>query len=67
LPTDEANISVPSAYGLTLMPVRPRGRYCIAINVGALLEAAKTAFATSGVDAPAKEIAALAGVGVGTL
>jgi AcrR family transcriptional regulator len=36
-------------------------------NVGALLEAAKTVFATSGVDAPAKEIADLAGVGVGTL
>jgi AcrR family transcriptional regulator len=32
-----------------------------------LLEAAKTVFATSGVDAPAKEIADLAGVGVGTL
>ena len=36
-------------------------------NTHALLDAAKTAFATSGVDAPAKEIAALAGVGVGTL
>ena len=36
-------------------------------NTDSLLEAAKTAFATSGVDAPAKEIAALAGVGVGTL
>src|SRR5918996_2312182 len=36
-------------------------------NIGSLLEAAKTAFATSGVDAPAKEIAARAGVGVGTL
>ncbi len=36
-------------------------------NTGSLLEAAKTAFATSGVDVPAKEIAALAGVGVGTL
>jgi hypothetical protein len=36
-------------------------------NVDALLEAAKTVFATSGVDAPAKEIADLAGVGVGTL
>jgi AcrR family transcriptional regulator len=36
-------------------------------NVGALLDAAKTVFATSGVDAPAKEIADLAGVGVGTL
>jgi AcrR family transcriptional regulator len=36
-------------------------------NIGSLLEAAKAAFATSGVDAPAKEIAARAGVGVGTL
>lgn len=36
-------------------------------NVVALLEAAKTVFASSGVDAPAKEIADLAGVGVGTL
>jgi AcrR family transcriptional regulator len=36
-------------------------------NIGALLEAAKSSFATSGVDAPAREIAALAGVGVGTL
>jgi len=36
-------------------------------NIDALLDAAKAAFGTSGVDAPAKEIAALAGVGVGTL
>jgi AcrR family transcriptional regulator len=36
-------------------------------NVDALLEAASTVFATSGVDAPAKEITDLAGVGVGTL
>jgi AcrR family transcriptional regulator len=36
-------------------------------NSDALLEAAKAVFATSGVDAPAKEIADLAGVGVGTL
>jgi AcrR family transcriptional regulator len=36
-------------------------------NVGSLLEAAKAVFAASGVDAPAKEIADLAGVGVGTL
>ncbi|MUL41449.1 TetR/AcrR family transcriptional regulator [Streptomonospora sp. PA3] len=36
-------------------------------NIDALLEAAKTVFATSGVDAPAKEIADKAGVGVGTL
>lgn len=36
-------------------------------NVEALLEAAKTVFATSGVDAPVREIAEQAGVGVGTL
>ncbi len=36
-------------------------------NIDALLEAAKVIFGTSGVDAPAKEIADLAGVGVGTL
>jgi AcrR family transcriptional regulator len=36
-------------------------------NIDSLLEAAKAVFAASGVDAPAKEIADLAGVGVGTL
>lgn len=36
-------------------------------NVTAILSAAKAIFATSGVDAPAKEITDLAGVGVGTL
>jgi AcrR family transcriptional regulator len=36
-------------------------------NADALLEAAKTVFAGSGVDAPAKQIADLADVGVGTL
>jgi AcrR family transcriptional regulator len=36
-------------------------------NVVALVAAAKTVFAGSGVDAPAKEITDLAGVGVGTL
>jgi AcrR family transcriptional regulator len=36
-------------------------------NIGSLLEAAKAVFATAGVDAPAKEIADMAGVGVGTL
>lgn len=36
-------------------------------NSGALLEAALAVFATSGVDAPVREIAARAGVGVGTL
>jgi AcrR family transcriptional regulator len=36
-------------------------------NIDSLLEAAKAVFATRGVDAPAKEIADAAGVGVGTL
>ena len=36
-------------------------------NIDSLLEAAKAAFSTSGVDAPPKQIADLAGVGVGTL
>jgi AcrR family transcriptional regulator len=36
-------------------------------NLDSLLEAAKTVFGTAGVDAPAKEITDLAGVGVGTL
>ncbi|HEY0118134.1 MAG TPA: helix-turn-helix domain-containing protein [Cellulomonas sp.] len=36
-------------------------------NVAALLDAAKTVFAEAGVDAPAKRITDLAGVGVGTL
>jgi AcrR family transcriptional regulator len=36
-------------------------------NIGSLLEAARAVFASSGVDAPAREIADLAGVGVGTL
>ncbi|RTL50906.1 MAG: TetR/AcrR family transcriptional regulator [Bradyrhizobiaceae bacterium] len=36
-------------------------------NLEALLQAAKTVFATSGVDAPVREIADQAGVGIGTL
>lgn len=36
-------------------------------NIDALLEAAKTVFAESGVDAPIRSIAERAGVGVGTL
>ena len=35
-------------------------------NIDALLDAAKVVFSTSGVDAPVREIAARAGVGVGT-
>jgi AcrR family transcriptional regulator len=45
----------------------PRRRADARRNVGALVEAARTVFSTSGVDAPAKEITDLAGVGVGTL
>lgn len=36
-------------------------------NIDALLEAAKSVFAASGVDAPVREIAETAGVGVGTV
>ncbi len=36
-------------------------------NIEALLDAAKAAFATSGVETPVREIAARAGVGVGTV
>lgn len=36
-------------------------------NLDALLDAAKTVFATSGVDAPVREVAAQAGVGVATV
>ncbi|MEV0136066.1 TetR/AcrR family transcriptional regulator [Dactylosporangium sp. NPDC050688] len=45
----------------------PRRRADARRNVEALLEAARKVFDTSGVDAPAKEITDLAGVGVGTL
>lgn len=45
----------------------PRRRADARRNVDALVEAARAVFATSGVDAPAKEITDLAGVGVGTL
>ena len=48
-------------------PASRRRRADARRNVGALIEAARTVFATSGVDAPAKEITDLAGVGVGTL
>jgi AcrR family transcriptional regulator len=44
-------------------PVRADARH----NVDALLVAARAVFARSGVDAPAREVAAEAGVGVGTL
>jgi AcrR family transcriptional regulator len=48
--------------------VTPRRRRADAVrNSGAVLEAAKAVFAESGVDAPMREIAARAGVGVGTI
>ena len=51
------------------VPGRPprRRRADAQRNIDSLVEAARTVFATSGVDAPAKEITDLAGVGVGTL
>lgn len=49
--------------GDTARPVRIDARR----NVEALLETARATFATDGVDAPVRQIAARAGVGVGTL
>lgn len=51
----------------TPAPAQRRKRADAQRNIDALLEAAKAVFATSGVDAPAKEIADWASVGVGTL
>jgi AcrR family transcriptional regulator len=48
-------------------PAQRRTRADAQRNRDALLDAAKAVFATGGVDAPAKEIADRAGVGVGTL
>jgi AcrR family transcriptional regulator len=44
-----------------------RVRVDVQRNLDALLQAAKTVFASSGVDAPVREIAEKAGVGVGTV
>lgn len=56
--SDDAGRAVPKS-----RPVRADAQR----NIDALLEAALTVFATSGVDAPVREIAAEAGVGIGTL
>ncbi len=48
-------------------PVERRKRVDAQRNLHALLEAAKAVFATLGVDAPARDVADQAGVGVGTL
>jgi AcrR family transcriptional regulator len=45
----------------------PKRRADVARNESALLAAAAEVFATSGVDAPVREVAAAAGVGMGTL
>jgi AcrR family transcriptional regulator len=58
-----ADSPAPDIPGGARRPIRADARR----NIGSLLEAAKAVFGTSGVDAPAKEIADLAGVGVGTL
>src|ERR1019366_7694281 len=55
-----------SSTGRSVEPSR-RQRSDAQRNVVALVDAAKTVFAGSGVDAPAKEITDRAGVGVGTL
>jgi AcrR family transcriptional regulator len=52
---------------VTETPAARRRRADAERNLAALLDAARTVFATSGVDAPAKEITDKAGVGVGTL
>src|SRR5882757_6089114 len=63
-----AGNTVPTGSAGLGAPERPRRlRADARRNIDSLLEAAKTVFGTSGVDAPAKEIADLAGVGVGTL
>lgn len=57
--------AAPPADGSTIPPLRKRSD--ARRNAVALVGAAKTVFERSGVDAPAKEITDLAGVGVGTL
>lgn len=49
-------------------PVAPRRKRADAVrNTESVLEAAKAAFAEAGVDAPMRDIAARAGVGIGTI
>jgi AcrR family transcriptional regulator len=66
--TENAALTRVDSAAATPSPDRSRRRRVDAQrNIDSLLAAAKTVFGTSGVDAPAKEIADLAGVGVGTL
>jgi AcrR family transcriptional regulator len=63
----QAAVSSPGSAKPGIGETAPRRRADARRNIDALIEAARTVFATSGVDAPAKEITDLAGVGVGTL
>ena len=65
--TRPTEVSAPGSARPGAEPPAPRRRADARRNVDALVEAARAVFATSGVDAPAKEITDLAGVGVGTL
>ncbi len=65
--TENAAPALAGSAGPGAEPAPRRLRADAQRNIGSLLDAAKAVFATSGVDAPAKEIADLAGVGVGTL
>jgi AcrR family transcriptional regulator len=65
MPSTPTSTATPSA-GRSIDPAR-RQRSDAQRNVVALVEAARTVFAASGVDAPAKAITDRAGVGVGTL
>ena len=66
--TENVAASGVSSAGSGALDRAPRRRRADAQrNIDSVLTAAKTIFATSGVDAPAKEIADLAGVGVGTV
>jgi len=60
-------VSDKSKPSMSEAPVERRVRADAQRSVDALLEAAKSIFATSGVDAPVREIAEKAGVGIATL
>jgi AcrR family transcriptional regulator len=61
------NRSVSAKRGNASAPSQPRVRADAQRNLNALLEAALIVFASAGVDAPVRQIAAQAGVGVGTM
>ncbi|MFX0579353.1 TetR/AcrR family transcriptional regulator [Nocardia nepalensis] len=63
---DPAESGTPTAKATPSRPAR-RVRADAQRNIDAVLDAAKAVFADSGVDAPVREIAARAGVGLGTI